>query len=115
MPQDQDFRSQPPLRLEAVAQHADEEEANCDHQSQSCSDSLAAVTPADGVFGSDTHPLNRRRVLDVKELADESLLLLSRGFASREWFYAACQVPHMRPQVVFESTVPQALIALAAS
>src|SRR6266849_1893322 len=53
MPQDEDFRFQPPSRLEAVAQHADEEEANCDHQSQSCSDSLAAVTPAEGVFGSD--------------------------------------------------------------
>jgi hypothetical protein len=53
VPQNQDFRFQPPSRLEAVAQHTDEEEANCDHQSQSCSDSLAAVTPADGVFGSD--------------------------------------------------------------
>jgi hypothetical protein len=42
-----------PTQLEAVAQHADEEEANCDHQSQSCSDSLPAVTLADGVFGSD--------------------------------------------------------------
>src|SRR3982074_1419048 len=53
MPQDQDFRFQPALRLEAVAQHADEEETNCDHQSQSCSDSPAAVTPADGGSGSD--------------------------------------------------------------
>src|SRR6266849_4826170 len=33
------------------------QEANCDHQSQSCSDSLAAVTPADGVFGSDRYVL----------------------------------------------------------
>ena len=33
MPQHQDFGFQPPSRLEAVAQHADEEEANCDHQS----------------------------------------------------------------------------------
>src|SRR3954452_7470533 len=55
MPQNQVFGFQLPSRLEAVAQHADEEEANCDHQSQSCSDSLAAVTPADGVFGSDTY------------------------------------------------------------
>jgi hypothetical protein len=31
VPQDQDFRFQPPSRLEAVAQHADEEKANCDH------------------------------------------------------------------------------------
>ena len=53
MPQDQDFGFQPPSRLEAVAQHTDEEEGNCDHQPQSCSDSVAAVTPTDGVFGSD--------------------------------------------------------------
>src|SRR5437763_11477952 len=53
MPQNQVFGFQLPSRLEAVAQHADEKEANCDHQSQSCSDSPAAVTPADGDFGSD--------------------------------------------------------------
>jgi len=64
---------------------------------------------------SKAHPLNRRRVLDIKELEDQPLLLLSRGFASREWFYAACQVAHMRPQVLLEGTVPQALIALAAN
>src|SRR5713226_8693909 len=60
MPQYQVFGFQPLSRLEAVAQHPDEEEANCDHQSQSCSDSLAAVTPADGVFGSDRGSLYRR-------------------------------------------------------
>src|SRR5437764_1335769 len=54
MPKDQDFRFQPASRLEAVAQRTDEEESNCDHQPQACSDSLAAVTPADGVFGSDS-------------------------------------------------------------
>jgi hypothetical protein len=54
MPKDKDFGFQPPSRLEAVAQHTDEEEGNCDHQPQSCSDSVAAVTPVDGVFGSDT-------------------------------------------------------------
>ena len=53
MPQDQDLGFQPPSRLEAVAQRTDEEEGNCNHQPQSCSDSAAAVTPADGVFGSD--------------------------------------------------------------
>ena len=64
---------------------------------------------------SKAHPLRRRTVLDVKELADRPLLLQIRGFASREWFYAACQVAHMRPQVVLESAAPQTLIALAAS
>src|SRR5262249_57226317 len=64
---------------------------------------------------SKAHPLRRRTVLDVKELADRPLLLQVRGFASREWFYAACQVAHVRPQVVLESAAPQTLIALAAS
>jgi hypothetical protein len=54
MPQHQDFGFRPSTRLEAVAQHTDEEKGHCDHQPQSCSDSLAAVTPADPVFGSDT-------------------------------------------------------------
>jgi hypothetical protein len=31
MPQNQDFRFQPPSRPEAVAQHADGKEANCNH------------------------------------------------------------------------------------
>ena len=31
MPQYQDFGLQPPSRLEAVAQHADEQEADCNH------------------------------------------------------------------------------------
>jgi len=36
MPQDQDFGFH--------AQHPDEEKGNCDHQPQSCSDSVIAVT-----------------------------------------------------------------------
>ena len=36
-----------------------------------------------------------------------------RGFASREWFYAACQVAQIRPHVLLESAAPQTLIALA--
>jgi hypothetical protein len=31
VPQDHDFGLHPPLRLEAVAQHANEQEANCNH------------------------------------------------------------------------------------
>src|SRR5436190_15170207 len=40
MAQYQVFGFQPSSRLKAVAQQADEKEANCDHQPQSCSDSL---------------------------------------------------------------------------
>src|SRR5262249_44318430 len=35
--------------------------------------------------------------------------------ASREWFYAACQVARVRPRVFLESAAPQTLIALTAA
>jgi hypothetical protein len=60
VPQYPYFGFQPPPRPEAVVQQPDEKQANCDHQPQSCSDSVAAATPTDGVFGSDT----RKQVCD---------------------------------------------------
>jgi DNA-binding transcriptional LysR family regulator len=60
-----------------------------------------------------SHRLSRRAVLDVTELADEPLLRLNSSFASHAWFAAACQLAHIRPRVLFESGVPQTLIALA--
>jgi LysR family transcriptional regulator, cyn operon transcriptional activator len=61
------------------------------------------------------HRLRRRAVLDVADLAGEPLLLLTRAFASREWFYSACQAARIRPNVTFESAAPQTLISLAAA
>ena len=61
------------------------------------------------------HRLRRHRALDVKNLADEPLLLLHRSFGSREWLEAACSVAHIRPRVVLESMAPHALLALAAA
>jgi LysR family transcriptional regulator, cyn operon transcriptional activator len=60
-----------------------------------------------------THRLSRRPVLAVTDLADDPLMLLGRGFASREWFNAACQVAYVRPRVILESAAPQTLVALA--
>jgi len=60
------------------------------------------------------HRLRRRAVLDVVDLAGDPLLLLTRAFASREWFYSACQAARIRPRVCFDSAAPQTLIALAA-
>jgi len=60
------------------------------------------------------HRLTRRTMLDVRDLLDEPLLLLTRAFASREWFYASCQAARISPKLVFESAAPQTLIALAA-
>jgi LysR family cyn operon transcriptional activator len=63
----------------------------------------------------ESHHLSCRTVIDVAELADEPLLRLGRGFASRDWFDAACQIAHLRPHVRLESAAPQTLIALAAA
>jgi DNA-binding transcriptional LysR family regulator len=65
------------------------------------------------VMDSD-HRLRRRTVLDVVDLVGEPLLLLTRAFASREWFQVACQAAHIKPKIIFESAAPQTLIALAA-
>jgi LysR family transcriptional regulator, cyn operon transcriptional activator len=59
------------------------------------------------------HRLSRRVVLDVTDLADEPLLRLGPGFASYEWFNAACRAEQLRPRVLLESIAPPALIALA--
>jgi LysR family transcriptional regulator, cyn operon transcriptional activator len=59
------------------------------------------------------HRLSRFEVLDVMELADETVLRLTSSFASHRWFEAACQVAHVRPRVLLESVAPQTLIALA--
>jgi len=61
------------------------------------------------------HPLARRRVIEVAELADEPLLLPQRGFGSREWFDIACDIAHVRPRVLLESAAPHTLVALAAT
>jgi len=66
---------------------------------------LAVVSPR--------HRLASSRKLEIAELADESLLLLRRDYASRGWFDAACNVAHIRPRVILESAAPHTLLALA--
>jgi DNA-binding transcriptional LysR family regulator len=46
------------------------------------------------------HRLSRRAVLDISDLAEEPLVLLNRGFGSREYFEQACRVAHIRPRVL---------------
>jgi DNA-binding transcriptional LysR family regulator len=67
---------------------------------------VLAVTPKD-------HPLGRRGVAEIAELADLPLLLPRRGFGSRAWFDGACAVGDLRPRVLLESGAPQTLVALA--
>ena len=52
-------------------------------------------------------------MLDVEDLAEEPLLLLQRGFGSRDWFDVACAIAHIRPHVRLESAAPHTLMALA--
>ncbi|MDX1529795.1 MAG: LysR family transcriptional regulator [Gammaproteobacteria bacterium] len=51
--------------------------------------------------------------LELTALADVPLLLLSRGFASRELFEAACRLADFRSDPYMESTAPHTLLALA--
>jgi DNA-binding transcriptional LysR family regulator len=57
--------------------------------------------------------VGRGGTLEIGELANESLLLPRRDFASREWFDTACQVAHVRPRILLESGAPSTLLALA--
>jgi DNA-binding transcriptional LysR family regulator len=68
---------------------------------------LAALAPK--------HRLARRASLEIAELADEPLLVLRRGFGSREWFDAACSIAHVRQRTLLESAAPHTLVALAAT
>jgi LysR family transcriptional regulator, cyn operon transcriptional activator len=66
---------------------------------------LAVVSPK--------HRLAGKKVLEIAELADESLLLLRRDFASRVVFDAACHIARIKPRVILECAMPYALMALA--
>jgi len=61
-----------------------------------------------------THPISRRHVVDVEELAKHPLLLLQRGYGSRIWFDSACERAQIRSLVLMESTTAHTLTELAA-
>jgi DNA-binding transcriptional LysR family regulator len=61
----------------------------------------------------DRHPWHRRTLLEVAQLAGEPLLLLRRGFASREWFDAACHTANIQSNVLLESSAHNAVVRLA--
>src|SRR5262245_9794562 len=50
-----------------------------------------------------------------RKLAEEPVLLLTRSFASRVWFDAACNLARVRPRVLLESASPHTIVALAAA
>jgi len=58
------------------------------------------------------HPFLERRQLDVSDLLTEPLLLLRRGFLTRDIFESACQLAHIVPSVRQESDSVHTLLAL---
>jgi DNA-binding transcriptional LysR family regulator len=87
---------------------------------------LALMTAGDEDFGrrllapshvlavvSPRHRLAGKKVLEIAELVDESLLLLRQDFASRGWFETACHIARIKPRVILESAAPHTLLALA--
>jgi LysR family transcriptional regulator, cyn operon transcriptional activator len=63
----------------------------------------------------DSHPWRRQSLLEVAQLGSEPLLLLRRGFASREWFDAACQAANIQSSVLLESSAHNAIVGLASA
>jgi len=67
-----------------------------------------------GLFAVSKGLLKRKSgTINVRELEDFPLLLLHRGFGSRDLFDAACRLAHVRPKVVLESSSYGTLMALA--
>lgn len=57
-------------------------------------------------------PRARARTIEIRELEDEPLLLLQRGYGSRDLFDAACRMAHIRTSIFLESSAPATLLAL---
>lgn len=66
---------------------------------------VGALAPSHRLSGSDA--------VQLDELSGEPLLLLRRGFYTRDAFDGACRLAHVEPHVVVESAAPQTLLALA--
>ncbi len=59
------------------------------------------------------HRLCKRALIEVGEFAEETMLLLSQDFGSRNWFDAACKLAAIQPRVRLESSVPHTIVAMA--
>lgn len=62
------------------------------------------------------HPplaLGKDGTIEIKRLAPYPLLLLDSAFVIRRTFDAACRLAGLKPNILFESRVPQTLLALA--
>ncbi len=59
------------------------------------------------------HPFGSEATIDIASLVRHPLLLLNQNYATRNVFDAACGLAAVRPQVMFESSTANALLALA--
>jgi LysR family transcriptional regulator, cyn operon transcriptional activator len=55
----------------------------------------------------------RAKTVRLEDLVAEPLLMLPRGFVHRNALEAACELLQTRPNIVFESAVPETLLTLA--
>lgn len=55
----------------------------------------------------------RAKTVRLEDLVAEPLLMLPRGFVHRNAFEAACELIQTRPNIVFESAIPETLLTLA--
>jgi DNA-binding transcriptional LysR family regulator len=60
-----------------------------------------------------SHPLARRAVLDITDIANEPLMLLQGEFGSRASFDAGCEIAQVIPRVRFECSSVHTLVGLA--
>jgi len=67
---------------------------------------LVAVVPR-------SHRLSRPEPIDIAELVNWPLLVLTHAFASRHWLEDACRGAGVAPGIAFESSSPHTLISLA--
>ncbi|WP_366658150.1 LysR family transcriptional regulator [Fodinicurvata sp. EGI_FJ10296] len=60
-----------------------------------------------------SHPLSDRQSIDVDSLAGERLLIMRRGYMTREMFEGICQLRGIRTIPILESHNPHALVAMS--
>lgn len=58
-------------------------------------------------------PRGRKGTIEIAELEDEPLLLLQRGYGSRDLFDAVCRLARIRMNIFLESNASATLLALA--
>lgn len=61
----------------------------------------------------ENHGAKGRRIIDIKELADDRFLVLKRGFLTRQLFDHACAAAGIRPRIMLESDSTHTILSLA--